>query len=131
MKPSRFTHITFAVKNMAESLEFYHQWFGLVVHLDRRPQGNTVWITTADQSDRETPEFVLVVHEGEISRIHHFGFQMESRADLDAVAEKAKAAGVLREGPVDVGGAVGSFLFIEDPNGHMWEFTAGQPLVGL
>ena len=131
MITSRFTHLTFAVKDLAQSLAFYRKWFDLEVHLDRRPSGNTVWITTGEQYRKTPPDFVLVLHEGEISKIHHFGFQIEHRSDLDILAEKAKNDGILVEGPVDIGGPVGSYVFIEDPNGHIWEFTAGQPIAGL
>ncbi len=127
----RFTHITFAVHDMEESIAFYAKWFGLVVHLDRRPDGNTVWITTQEQNSKETPDFVLVLHSGEVSRIHHFGFQVGSREDLDDIARRAKEAEIWVEGPTDLGGVVGSYVFIKDPNGHIWEFTVGQPLMGL
>jgi hypothetical protein len=32
---------------------------------------------------------------------------------------------------VDVGGVVGYFAMVRDPDGHLVEFTAGQPLRGL
>jgi catechol 2,3-dioxygenase-like lactoylglutathione lyase family enzyme len=131
MISSKFTHITFAVKNIEESLNFYKEWFNLEVHLDRRPNGNTVWVATKDQNKKNVPEFVFVLHEGEITKINHFGFQIEERSDLDSLAIKAKEKGILLHGPEDIGGVVGSFLFIEDPNGHTWEFTVGQPLLGI
>ena len=130
---SRLTHITFATKDLDESIAFYKKWFNLEVHLDRRPSGGgTVWMTTQDQNRRDRPEFVFVLHQGEVSKVHHFGFQVHYRESLDEIAEKAKAAGILVEGPTDSGiPEVGSYVFIEDPNGHIWEYTHGQPLMGL
>lgn len=130
MKP-KLTHVTFAVKNLDESIEFYRRWLGLEVYLDRRPHGSTVWITTPDQMKLERPDFVFVTHEGEISKLDHFGFQVDSREDIDKIAIKAKEEGVLLEGPIDVGGQIGTYLMIKDPNGHIWEYTYGQGISGL
>ena len=127
----RLTHVTFPVQNIDESVRFYHEWFGLVVHLDRRPQGNTLWLATAEQDAKPEPDFVFVIHEAEVSKIDHFGFQVASRDELDEIAERAKKAGIWVEGPVDLGGKVGSFVFVRDPNGHIWEYTFGQDLLGL
>ena len=128
---AKFTHITFAVKNVEESVSFYEEWFGLTLHLDRRPGGSTVWMTTAGEENSETPKFVFVFHEGEVTKINHFGFQIFDRKSLDEVAKKAELEGRLVKGPIDSGGAVGSYILIKDPSGHIWEFTVGQPLEGI
>ena len=127
----RLTHITFAVKNLDESIEFYIGWLGLEVHLDRRPKGRTVWMTTKEQNGSSPPEFVFVLEEGEVSKINHFGFQVESLTELDRIALEASKADILMEGPVHIGGVVGSYVFVRDPSGHIWEYTHGQPLRGL
>jgi hypothetical protein len=64
-------------------------------------------------------------------RLNHFGFQIEDRKQLDILAAEARSLEILVEGPVDIGGAVGSFVLIKDPNGHLWELTVGQALKGL
>lgn len=127
----KLTHVTFSVKNFDESIEFYRKWFQLEVHRDRRPY--TVWLTTKTQNVKKVPEFILVLEEGavESGKINHFGLQIEERRQLDIIADEARKLDILVEGPTDVGGIVGSFVMIKDPNGHIWEFTVGQPLLGL
>lgn len=127
----KLTHVTFSVKDFTESIKFYKKWFQLEVHRDRRPY--TVWLTTKTQNEKKLPEFILVLEQnaGDSGQINHFGFQIEDRSKLDAIADEARGLGILVEGPTDVGGAVGSFVTIKDPNGHIWEFTVGQPLQGL
>jgi catechol 2,3-dioxygenase-like lactoylglutathione lyase family enzyme len=65
------------------------------------------------------------------ARIDHFGFQCESRAEVDRIAELARQQNILAEPPADLGGVVGYFAMVRDPDGHLVEFTAGQPLKGL
>ena len=54
-----------------------------------------------------------------------------TREQLDALAAESKSAGIWVEGPVDQGGDIGSYVFVRDPNGHIWEYTWGQPFNGL
>ncbi len=127
----RFTHINFPVLDIEESLEFYRKWLHLEVQLDRRPKGDTVWLTTPEQHKLGIPDFVFVIYEGNISRKDHFGFQVDSREHLNALAEEAEEAGILVYGVTDLGADVGSFIQIRDPSGHIWEYTYGQDLKGL
>jgi lactoylglutathione lyase len=127
----RLTHLTFTVKNFDESIAFYRKWFGLVVHKDRRPKGTTVWLTTEEQNRKTKPDFIFVLEEGPIRLMHHIGFEVAARKDLDAIAAQSKSAGIWVEGPVDLGGDIGSYVFVRDPNGHIWEYTLGQPFNGL
>ena len=129
----KLTHFTFGVTDLDLSLDFYSRWFGLVVIYDKRPLGSRgAWVTTRAQAELHPPDFVFVIYEtDEPTRADHFGFQVETRAELDGLAESAKAEGVWIKGPVDIGGPVGSFLTLCDPSGHRWEFTWSQPLGGL
>jgi lactoylglutathione lyase len=80
----------------------------------------------------EDPVFVLVLIQDEVkARLDHFGFQCESRAEVDRIAELAREQNILIEPPQDIGGVVGYFTMVRDPDGHLVEFTAGQPLRGL
>ena len=63
--------------------------------------------------------------------LDHFGFQCDSRAEVDHIAELARQQNILVEPPTDVGGVVGYFTTMRDPDGHLVEFTFGQPLKGL
>jgi predicted lactoylglutathione lyase len=65
------------------------------------------------------------------ARLDHFGFQCDSRNEVDQIARLAKEQDILVDPPTDVGGVVGYFTTIRDPDGHLIEFTFGQPLTGL
>lgn len=128
----RWTHITITVSDFTRSIEFYSSMCGLQIVRDRRREGGgTVWL--GYQTEGETdPTFVLVLMEGEVTnRLDHFGFQCDSRADVDRIASEADARGMLAYPPVDSGGSVGYWTLIRDPDGHMVEFTFGQPIKGL
>ena len=76
--------------------------------------------------------FVLVIVQSEVTaRLDHFGFQCDSRAEVDRIAAAARAQDILVEPPTDIGGVVGYFTTVRDPDGHVVEFTYGQPLKGL
>lgn len=128
----RWTHITIKVSNIDRSIEFYTSYCDLHVLRDRRSEGGgTVWLGPATQAG-EKPAFLLVLGEGEVtSRIDHLGFQCEKREHVDQIAEKGRALGILVEPPTDTGGVVGYFTMISDPDGHLVEFTYGQPIEGL
>ena len=76
--------------------------------------------------------FVLVIVQSEVTaRLDHFGFQCESRDEVDRIAGLAREQNILVEPPTDIGGVVGYFTTVRDPDGHVVEFTFGQPLKGL
>jgi lactoylglutathione lyase len=128
----RWTHITIMVSQMERSIEFYRSMCGLEVVRDRRREGGgTVWLGYRPEG-AEDPTFVLVLMEGEVTdRLDHFGFQCDSRAEVDRIAREAAASGILVNAPTDSGGSVGYWTIIRDPDGHTVEFTCGQPLRGL
>lgn len=128
----RWTHITITVGNIDRSIEFYTSYCGLSVLRDRRREGGgTVWLGPNTPVSQK-PAFLLVLGEGEVtSRIDHLGFQCEKREQVDQMAEKGRALGILVEPPTDAGGVVGYFAMISDPDGHFVEFTYGQPIEGL
>ena len=130
--PTRWTHITINCSDLDASVEFYTSFCGLSIVRDRRPEGrHNVWLgpTTPPGED---PIFVLVIVQDEVkARLDHFGFQCDSRADVDRIAEEARLQGTLVQSPIDAGGVVGYFAMVRDPDGHIVEFTFGQPLKGL
>jgi catechol 2,3-dioxygenase-like lactoylglutathione lyase family enzyme len=130
--PPRWTHITINCSNIDASVEFYRSFCGLSIVRDRRPEGrHNVWLGPT-ASTGEDPAFVLVIVQDEIkARLDHFGFQCESRAEVERLAERARQQDILVEPPIDVGGVVGYFTTVRDPDGHVVEFTFGQPLKGL
>jgi catechol 2,3-dioxygenase-like lactoylglutathione lyase family enzyme len=130
--PPRWTHITINVSEIGRSVDFYQKICGLTIVRDRRKEGrHNVWLGPP-VADGEDPAFVLVMVQDEVKvRIDHFGFQCDSRAEVDQIAEVARTQNFLVEPPTEVGGVVGYFTTIRDPDGHLLEFTFGQPLKGL
>jgi len=130
--PPRWTHITINCSNIDAAVDFYTSVGGFTIVRDRRIEGRlNVWLGPPTNPD-EDPTFVLVIVQDEVkARLDHFGFQCDSRAEVDRVAETARRQNILVEPPVDVGGVVGYFTMIRDPDGHLVEFTFGQPLKGL
>lgn len=128
----RWTHITITVSELERSIEFYSSICQLQVVRDRRREGGgTVWLGYERGAGLD-PLFVLVLMEGEVNaRLDHFGFQCDSRAEVDGIAQKAAERGILVYAPQDSGGSVGYWTIISDPDGHKVEFTFGQPIKGL
>lgn len=128
----RWTHITITVSDFERSIDFYRSTCRLQIVRDRRREGGgTVWLGYDAKTD-EDPVFVLVLMEGEVKhRIDHFGFQCDSKQEVDGIAQVAAARDRLVYAPTDSGGSVGYWTIIRDPDGHHIEFTFGQPIKGL
>ena len=130
--PPRWTHITINCSNLERSIDFYTKLCGLTIVRDRRPEGgHNVWLGPPTK-ESEDPLFVLVIVQDEIKfRLDHFGFQCDAREEVDRIAELAREQNILVEPPTYFGGIVGYFTTVRDPDGHVVEFTFGQPLKGL
>jgi lactoylglutathione lyase len=130
--PVRWTHITIGVSNIERSIEFFEEFCGLRVLRDRRKEGGgTVWLGY-ETSEGKFPTYILVISEAEnFALLDHFGFQCDSREDVDRIAEIGRERGILVNPPTDSGGSVGYWTIIREPSGHLVEFTFGQPLQGL
>jgi catechol 2,3-dioxygenase-like lactoylglutathione lyase family enzyme len=128
--PPRLTHVALRATDLTRSVAFYAKYASLVVAHERDEDGTrVVWL--AERA--EDPAFVFVLipmahTAGERPGLHHFGFSVESREAVDAVAALARAEGLLREGPRDAGPVVGYFCIVEDPDRNWVEFSFGQPI---
>jgi len=130
MKP-HLTHVALAVRDASATIAFYERFAGLVVVHDRTDDGTrVVWIGER----RNDPEFVLVLIEGAApeaagpARFLHFGFAVDSRAEVDEMAERARSAGVLATPATWGGPVVGYYCIVRDPDGHGVEFSYGQSI---
>jgi catechol 2,3-dioxygenase-like lactoylglutathione lyase family enzyme len=118
--------------DIERSVDFYTSFCGLSVVRDRRREGGgTIWLGP-QTLEGANPTFVMVIMEGEVSsRMDHLGFQCDSREQVDQIAERGRELGILVHPPTDSGGSVGYWTMLRDPDGHLVEFTYGQPLEGL
>ncbi|MCC7428970.1 MAG: VOC family protein [Alphaproteobacteria bacterium] len=126
------THIALHVREVEACIAFYRDVCGLVVARERpHPKGGRiVWLA---EPGRERA-FVLVLLPGGAGRnqsaqdFSHLGFALSSKAAVDAIAERGRAAGVLVWPPRQDAYPAGYYCGLRDPDGTMVEFSYGQPL---
>ena len=125
------THLAMHVKDLSACIDFYERYCAMYITHDRDTGSHrVVWLA---EKGRER-EFILVLVPGGPGRdqqkndYSHLGFAMESREAVDALAEKARADGILVWEPVDEPYPVGYYCGLRDPDGNFVEFSYGQPL---
>jgi len=129
--PAHLTHVALFVRDVAATVAFYGDFVGLHVVHDRVDQDvRVVWLSERARA----PEFVIVaigVSPGNGSappHFAHFGYDLPSREAVDAIAQRARHAGVLEQEPLDAGPIVGYYCMLRDPDGNLVEFSHGQPI---
>jgi lactoylglutathione lyase len=128
----RWTHVVLKVADLERSVAFYRRFCALELAHDSRPGGHTVWLAPRGAAPGGTPTFVLVLYQTRIDcHLDHLGFQCDAREEVDRVAAEAERLGILHAPPFDGGGDIGYVAMIRDPDGHVLEFTFGQPIAGL
>jgi catechol 2,3-dioxygenase-like lactoylglutathione lyase family enzyme len=125
------THIALQVRNLDTSASFYGSYCGLKIVHERNDRGTRIlWLA---EPGRER-DFILVLMPGGHGRVQaegdysHLGFALASRAEVDAVAQRAQAEGHLVWPPKQEPFPVGYYCGVMDPDGTMVEFSFGQPL---
>ncbi|MBL4849928.1 MAG: VOC family protein [Planctomycetes bacterium] len=130
MRPT-LTHFALHVADPEACLKFYRDFCALEeVHRRGEGEHTTVWLA---EPGREH-EFVFVFIAGGARReqapsdFSHLGFALTSRAEVDAVASRAAALGILAWPPRQERYPVGYYCGVRDPEGRVVEFSYGQPL---
>ena len=125
------THLAMHVKDLSACIDFYERYWAMYIAHDRDTDGHrVVWLA---EKGRER-EFILVLMPGGPGRdqqtndYSHLGVALESREAVVALAEKARAHGMLVWEPVDEPYPVGYYCEVRDPDGIFVEFSDGQPL---
>jgi catechol 2,3-dioxygenase-like lactoylglutathione lyase family enzyme len=125
------THIALQAQDLDATIAFYRDYCGLQIVHDRTDRGTrVVWLA---EPGRER-DFIIVLMPGGRGRqpaegdYSHLGFALPSRAEVDRIAERAKAAGRLLWPPKQEPWPVGYYCGVVDPDGTMVEFSYGQPL---
>ncbi len=130
MKP-KLTHVALLINDVDRTCDFYIKYCGLKV-IARRLDPNTgyrvIWLG-------EDLKFVIVAFEGEKKPIQsitkplsHLGFALDSKEEVDKIAEIAKEEGILNYGPIYIDADVGYICEILDPDRNSVEFSFGQKL---
>jgi len=132
--PPTLTHIAFQVKDVEACLVFYRDICGMrVVH--HRPNlanagGEVVWLASPGMEQ----QLIIVMfgggsgHHQDDTDYGHLGFAVESKAAVDAIAKRARAAGNLAWEPRQDNYPVGYYCGVRDPDDKVVEFSYGQPL---
>jgi catechol 2,3-dioxygenase-like lactoylglutathione lyase family enzyme len=130
------THLAMHVRDLDACIDFYRDFCGLGLVHERDADGDdggdrrVVWLAEPGRDK----EFILVLIPGGPGRdqaetdFSHLGFAMESEAAVDAIADKARAAGRLVWEPRREPYPVGYYCGLRDPDGNFVEFSYGQPL---
>ena len=129
----RWTHIALPSSDLDASLAWYLEFTPLVV-LDRREDadGQSAWLSHEGQVD---DPFVLVLvmfwkDKGKPAPIMapfaHIGIEVPERSDVEAIAERARAAGCLTWEPRDMPDPIGYICAITDPDGNVIEISHNQ-----
>ena len=127
------THLALLARDPAATVAFYRDYCLMNIVHERGEPGTGDHIVWLSEPGRES-ELILVIIPGSQESIggahvvNHLGFALASRAEVDAVAAKARTEGRLvwetRQEPPPVG----YFCGVSDPDGLIVEFSYGQPL---
>jgi lactoylglutathione lyase len=133
LKEARWTHVALPTGNLDRAIAFYTELTPLVVvERFKDAAGESAWLSNARQA--ESP-FVLVLVSfdqdkgGELGLLRpfaHLGIEVPRRSDVDALAEKARAMGVLHWEPQYVSETVGYVCALRDPDGNVIEISHDQ-----
>ena len=130
MSPA-FTHLALHVRDLDACLRFYQTYVQMRLTHDRVSDGKRiVWLA----EPRKENDFIVVLIPGGPGRdqnsgdFSHLGFALESKEAVDAIADKARAEGILEWEPRQEPYPVGYYCGIRDPDGNFVEFSFGQPL---
>jgi lactoylglutathione lyase len=125
------SHIALVVRDLDVSIRFYEDYAAMrVIH--RRPGKGDI-SAVAWMSDFTRP-FALVLVESTVLKdtalgpFRHIGVACRDKAEIDRLAQKASAAGILRSAPQDSGPPVGYWTTFADPDGNTLELSFGQQI---
>lgn len=125
------------VKDIAATIEFFTDFTPMEL-IDKREDdmGYGAWLGHTDSPDKP---FILVVAQffpetdpfkdapqAVLAPFAHIGIEMPNREDVDAIAERAKAKGILAMPPTDMPQPIGYICMVSDPDGNMVEFSHDQ-----
>jgi len=143
---SLLTHIALPVRDLDATLAFYAKYTKLVnIHERQDPETGlrTAWLANARDITDAGARFVIVLIHGKLptkitgdikeqygflKSISHLGISVESRAEVDRLADMAREDGCLLLGPMYRNEVVGYICVVTDPDGNNIEFSVEQVL---
>ena len=143
---SILTHIALPVRDLEATLAFYAKYTKMVnIHERQDPETGlrTAWLANKRDITDQGARFVIVLIHGKLptkitgdikeqygflKSISHLGISVESRAEVDRLAEMAREDGCLLLGPMYRNEVVGYICVVTDPDGNNLEFSVEQVL---
>lgn len=129
----RWTHLALTVADADQSARWYEEFTPLVrINELVDDTGTSIWLSNPGQYlDPMVLVLVTFTAERGTGRAHlapfaHLGIEVPTRADVDDVARRARAGGVLVVEPTFVSDAVGYVCMVSDPDGNRVEFSHRQ-----
>ena len=122
------THVALQVRDMDAAIAFYARYCGMCVVHERQDETHVVWLGWGE----DPPHFVIVLLGRDYQRNEqppwqHIGMAVDSRAEVDAIHDRAVGDGTpVVWPPVDAGPIVGYYCGLKDPDGNLVEFSHGQ-----
>jgi catechol 2,3-dioxygenase-like lactoylglutathione lyase family enzyme len=129
MAIERFDHVALQTTDARRAARFYCEWAEMEVIHERQDPGSPHCVTWVRMAGDKTALIIVFFEADErqpAGRMNHFGFHVLNRAEVDRIAERARAAGILVDEPQYAGPVVGYFCTIQDPDGNLLEFSCEQ-----
>lgn len=139
LRPNRptWTHLALHVNDIEKAIAWYEEFTHLrVLTREADEDGYSVWL--GDETEVDHP-FILVLgqfFEGHdpfapaehpaLGPFAHIGIEVPEKRLIDETAAKAREAGCLVLGPVQMPKRIGYICFLRDPEGNMVEFSYDQ-----
>ncbi len=134
---ARWTHVALRVGDIDATIDWYTEFTPLELIARRADDaGFGAWLAMTEETNNP---FILVVAQflaetdpyrdapfATLGPFAHLGIELPERADVDAIAERAQAAGCLVTPPVQLPPPVGYITMLADPDGNRVEFSWDQ-----
>ena len=133
----RWTHLALRVNDIEATIAWYTEFTPLEL-LDQREDemGFGAWLGMPDTVERP---FILVVAQfaegcdpfgdaphAVLAPFAHFGIEVPTSEEVDAIAAKAESAGCLGMPPTKMPPPIGYICMLKDPDGNMIEYSWDQ-----
>jgi lactoylglutathione lyase len=127
----KLTHLALPCHNLEKTIEWYERFTPLQVIHQREDNGAKVaWI----QADNKSIFLVFLQSPNSteptpiLSPFAHLGIEMESKDEVNAIAEEGRLLDCLIWEPRQEPDPVGYVCALSDPDGNLVEFSCGQSI---
>ena len=132
MRPA-LTHVALHVRDLEATVRFYCELCELRCIQRRGDPAHSGAVAWLAEDGREHELILVLISGGPARTLHandfsHLGFAVDSREAVDRLAARGERHGCLAWPPRQEPYPVGYYCGLRDPDGHVVEFSYGQPL---